>query len=202
MTALFWILSSFLAGSLPFSVWVGKLALGKEIQQYGDKNPGATNVWRAGGLPWFIIAMMLDISKGAAPVGLAYQVFGLRGWAMAAVALAPPLGHAFSPFLGGRGGKAIAATFGVWIGLTLLEMPLVALVALGFWFSLVAVSGWAVMLTLLSMLAYLMVANPDPVLVAVLVGQLLLLGWTHRLDLQKWPQIRPFWQRLIPWRNA
>lgn len=189
---LLWAGLSFLAGSLPFSVWVGRLAGRGDVRQYGDKNPGATNVLRAGGAGWFILALVLDISKAAAPVGLAYQTFGWRGWPMWLIAMAPPLGHAFSPFLNWRGGKAVAAAFGVWIGLSLLEMPLVALLSLTFWFLLLNVSGWAVMLATATMLVYLLLFQRDPLFIGVLLGQMALLAWTHRADLRRRPGLRSY----------
>ena len=110
MTTLIWIIIAFMCGALPFSVWVGKLALHTEIRNYGDHNPGATNVIRAGGWKWGVPALLLDYLKGAIPVGIAYFVVGLDGVSLVLVALAPVLGHAFSPFLGFHGGKAVAVT--------------------------------------------------------------------------------------------
>lgn len=193
---LLWAGLAFIIGALPFSVWVGRLAARRDIREVGDNNPGATNVFRASGFAWFIVALVLDISKAAAPVGLAYQVFGWRGWPMMIIAMAPVLGHAFSPFLGGKGGKAVAAAFGVWIGLTIWSMPLVALTALVVWFGILTVSGWVVMLTLLTMLAYLVFFRPDPLLIAVAAGQLALLGYTHRAELARRPRMR------FPRRNS
>ena len=187
---LLWALLSFFLGSLPFSVWVGRLGARRDIREVGDRNPGATNVLRAGGFLWFTLALLLDISKAAAPVGLAVHVFGWEGWPVWLIAMAPPLGHAFSPFLGGKGGKAVAAAFGVWIGLTIWWMPLVALLSLIFWFALLTISGWAVVLTLVTMLAYLVFFQPDPLLIAVAAGQLALMTYTHRADLARRPSLR------------
>jgi acyl phosphate:glycerol-3-phosphate acyltransferase len=186
----FWSVLGFVLGAIPFSPLIGRLALGKDIEQYGDKNPGATNVLRAGGFLWFSLALALDISKGAAPVGLAYQIFGVQDWRIVPIALAPPLGHVFSPFLGWRGGKAIAATFGVWIGLTIWKVPLIGLVLLLFWFGLLTVSGWAVLLTLVGILVSVFIWLPDPVLIGVTLTQIALLVWTHRADLRQRPRLR------------
>jgi acyl phosphate:glycerol-3-phosphate acyltransferase len=190
-----WIPIAFLSGSLPLSVWLGRLALRLDIRGYGDRNPGATNVLRAGGWPWFVLALILDISKAAAPVGYTYQVLGIRGWEMVAIAVAPVLGHAFSPFLRGQGGKAVAATLGAWIGLTLYTVPLVGIVGLGIAFSLLTISGWAVMSALTAVLLYLLLFQPDPLLLATLAGHVVILVWKHRQDLRQRPGIRPFWKR-------
>jgi acyl phosphate:glycerol-3-phosphate acyltransferase len=190
-----WIPIAFLSGSLPFSVWLGRLALRRDIRGYGDRNPGATNVLRAGGWPWFVLALVLDISKAAAPVGYTYQILGIRGWVMVAIAVAPVLGHAFSPFLRGQGGKAVAATLGAWIGLTLYTVPLVGIVGLGIAFSLLTISGWAVMGALTAVLLYLLLLQPDPLLLAILAGHTAILVWKHREDLRQRPGIRGFWKK-------
>ena len=77
--------------------------------------------------------MMLDIAKAALPVGLAYQQWGWDGWPMFLVAMAAPLGHAFSPFLRFRGGKALATMFGVWIGLSTSTYSIPVLLMLIVW---------------------------------------------------------------------
>lgn len=118
-----WVLAGFFAGALPFSVWIGRLAMGKDIRLFGDGNPGAFNVFRAGGRGWGWLAILLDGLKGAIPVGLANFWAGYEGWSLACIALAPVLGHAFSPFLRLRGGKGLAVTFGVWTGLSLWLAP-------------------------------------------------------------------------------
>ena len=110
-----WILLAFICGSLPFSVWLGKIVMGLDVRQVGDGNPGATNVFRAGNKLMGVLALILDIGKAALPVGLAYHVLDIRGLVMFLIAIAPVLGHVFSPFLGFRGGKGIAVSFGVWI---------------------------------------------------------------------------------------
>ena len=87
---LIWILLSYLSGALPLSVWIGRLA-GKDIRQYGDGNPGATNVLRAAGWGWFFVALCADFSKAAVPVGLAHYVFQWQDWWLLPIALAPSI---------------------------------------------------------------------------------------------------------------
>jgi glycerol-3-phosphate acyltransferase PlsY len=187
---LLWATLSFFLGALPFAVWVGRLVARRDIREVADHNPGATNVLRVAGPGWFILAMALDISKAAVPVGLAYQIFGWRGWPMALIALAPPLGHAFSPFLGGKGGKAIAPVFGAMIGLTIWATPLVAVASVVVYLRLLRPNGWAVLLALLTVVVYLLAFRPDPLLIAVTIGQLALLAYTHRADLSRRPALR------------
>lgn len=177
-------ITSFILGSLPFSVWVTRL-VGKDPRMVGDKNPGATNALKAGG-KWIGLAVLfMDVSKAAAPVGAAYQLLGIRGWEMAAISTAPILGHVFSPFLNFKGGKAVATALGVWIGLTLWDVPLVALAGIIIWFLLLKHSGWAVLATLACIGIYLYFARPDPLLFRILGLQFSMLTFTHYEDLKR-----------------
>lgn len=194
MNIFLWSLFGFFLGSLPFSVWIGEFALHKDIRQMGDHNPGATNVMRAGGVAWYTISLILDIAKGALPVGLATTIAGIEGWALIPIAMAPPLGHAFSPFLKFRGGKAVAASFGVWIGLTLWKIPLVSLLLLSVFALLITPAGWAVMLTLAGMGLTIWLWLADSVLIGVLLANSILLIYTHRDDLHQ----RPRWRKTNP----
>ena len=152
MFALLWTVVGFLLGAMPFSYWLGRLILHTDIRNYGDGNPGAVNAWRAGGWRVGLPAMLLDYLKAAIPTGMAHLVFLVSGWGLLPVALAPVLGHAFSPFLGFRGGKALATTFGVWTGLTLWEGPTLLGACLGLFYLLQKEDAWA---TILGMLAFL-----------------------------------------------
>lgn len=201
MTALLYIIGGFFAGSLMFSLWLGK-ARGVDIRHYGDGNPGATNMMIAQGKVWGIAAMLLDGFKGLIPVFLAKFISGIEGVPLVAVALAPVLGHAFSPWLGFRGGKAVAVTFGIWTGLTIWEAPTVLGIGLGLGFALIAVSGWALMLAQTWLLAYWLLTNPDPVYLAVWVLTTALLAYKYRDDLRRFPAPRPWLEARLAWRSA
>ena len=206
-TTLLWALIAFAAGSLPFSLWIGRWLLRADIRAYGDANPGATNVLRAagegrGGKAAFAAAALLDGFKAAIPVGLAYLWVGIDGWPLALVAVAPVAGHAFSPLLGGHGGKAVAATFGAWAGLTIWEGPTLLGIGLLLTTRIVRANGWAVMGAMIFMLAWLqltppawngLVTRPAPsVLLLAWLLQMAILIYKHRADLAKPPL----------WRNA
>ena len=161
-----------------------------DVRHFGDQNPGATNVFRAGNRLVGLLVLILDISKAAVPVGLAYYTLEMRGLAMFLIATAPPLGHAFSPFLGFRGGKAIASVLGVWIGLTLWKASLAGVLFVLIGRMLFDLPGWAVMFGLGGILAAVLIWFPDPLLLMVLAGQVLLLAYTHRGDLRHRPRFR------------
>jgi glycerol-3-phosphate acyltransferase PlsY len=136
ITVLLLALAAFGLGSVPFSLIIGRLLLHEDIREYGDGNPGAFNVFKAGGHKIGYLAVALDVGKGVPFVFLAHNAFDISGTGLIIVAVSAVLGHAFSPFLGWRGGKAIAVTFGVLLALPQREMLLVfiAFMLLGFLF--------------------------------------------------------------------
>jgi glycerol-3-phosphate acyltransferase PlsY len=192
MIHIIFILIAFLCGSLPFSIWLGKVIMGLDVRQYGDGNPGAANVYRAGNKLAGLLTLMLDISKAAIPVGLAYHNLGVRGLPMYFIAIAPILGHVFSPFLGFRGGKGLATALGIWIGLTFWKASFAGVVFVAIGIALFTAPGWAVMLALAGILLSLLLWMPDPLLLGVLASQTLILIWTHRVDLSRTPRLRPW----------
>ena len=113
----------FLCGSLMFSYWLGRAAK-TDLQQTGDGNPGAFNLWHEAGMAFGLLGVALDFTKGFLPLFFLVSGGYISGIAIVPVAAAPILGHAFSPFLRGRGGKGIAVTFGVWSAVTGFEVSL------------------------------------------------------------------------------
>ncbi len=195
LSLLLWLTFAFFCGALPFSLIVGRLWLGVDIRQFGDGNPGATNVMRAArerekGRAPAAAALVLDIAKGIVPVSLAFSGAGVEGIPMALIAVMPIAGHAFSPFLGFSGGKAVAATGGVWIALTAWEGPLVGGLLLGLASRVVKPDGWIVLVTLVGLLGYFVIVPP-------LDG-----GWTIRPPL--WPTILLTWLgnfAIVAWKQ-
>ncbi len=188
MSDIIWVVIAFICGSLPLSVWLGRLALGKDITQFGDHNPGAANVWRASSPAWGLLAVLLDAFKGAIPVALANFVYEIDGFTMVLIGIAPIAGHAFSPFLKFSGGKALAVTFGVWVGLTIWIVPTILGLFFGLYQALIKPEGWAVMAGVFSLLIILLIIG-NPVWLGVWAGMAIILGWKHRVDLAQRPHI-------------
>ena len=195
MITLLWIAFAFFCGSLPFSVWLGQLALRKDIREYGDANPGAANVFRAGSKGWGAIAILLDILKGAIPVGLANYGAHITDWSLALIALAPIAGHAFSPFLRFKGGKAIAVSLGIWCGLTLYQVPLVLGLILGIYIALFTNNGWSTVLGFTSLIVYLLIIAVPVWMLGVWLGNLIIVVCKHRADLKQSTTLRPWVKR-------
>jgi len=197
MLLILWTATSFLLGAMPFSVWMGRLFLRTDVRSYGDGNPGAINAWRAGGYKSGLPAILLDYLKGAVPVSLASFKFGFTGWQLVVVALSPVLGHAFSPFLRFRGGKAVAVTFGIWTGLTLWKGPTMLGIFLGISFLLQRADAWSVILAMLGLLVYFLLRQADTFILIIWFGNVLILTWKHRRDLLQGIGLRPYVLKLF-----
>jgi acyl phosphate:glycerol-3-phosphate acyltransferase len=188
---IFWTLLAFLCGSVPFSLLIGFWVLHVDVRRYGDGNPGASNVIRVGDWRVGILAVLLDSFKGAAPVGTAYFFMSIQDWRIVPIAIAPVAGHAFSPWLRFRGGKAVAVTFGVWTGLTLGEAPILLGIFLLLTYFTVAVHGWAVILAMLGLLVGLLISYHGLVFLGVWLGNVAVLIFKHRHDLARLPGVNP-----------
>lgn len=108
---LLFVLLGYLSGSLPFGYLVARM-YGIDIFKKGSGNIGATNITRALGWSAGLSVFILDFLKGSAPALLAllYLKDPLQ---VVLVGLAAILGHSFSIFLKGKGGKGAATGLGV-----------------------------------------------------------------------------------------
>lgn len=190
-----WGCIGFLSGSIPYSYLLGKWLFHSDIRQVGDGNPGATNLFRAGGKWSGALALVLDVFKAAIPVGwVHFFVHPPFVW-MLLISLSPVLGHMFSPLLKGRGGKAIASTFGMWIGLTLGEIPIILglFMAVGIYF--LQPHAWVVLFSQLGVFTYLVLYHPNPLLLSVWALNTLFLIGKHTSELKTAPQIRTVFKK-------
>lgn len=191
---LFWTVLGFALGTLPFSVWLGRAMLRVDVREFGDHNPGATNVWRAGGWRPGLVVALLDVSKAAVPVWFARHALGDGSWALVPVGLAPLLGHALSPFLGFRGGKSTAATFGVWLGVGGWVVALALAVCFAVFYLMQTTDAWTTILGSTLWAVALVVRGAALSLVALAVLNVALLAWRHWSDLSE----RPRWRHWGP----
>jgi glycerol-3-phosphate acyltransferase PlsY len=192
-------LGAFLLGACPFSVILGRWFLKKDIREYGDGNPGAANVFRAGGQKLGFLAVFLDVLKGVPFVLLAYTVFDFSNLALVPIGLCAILGHAFSPFLKWRGGKAISVTFGVIVSLPQHEAfwAFTVLVILGA--LLLDNDSWAMILAAGGTLAFLAIKEIDTWELLIMIGVLAIFTVKHFRDLRVLPG---FHGRLVRWLQS
>ncbi len=113
----------FLIGSINPATLVAR-ALGRDLRASGSGNPGATNAGRVLGRKWGALVLVLDVLKAYLPTLVVLRTMGLVAALVAGFAVV--LGHVFSPFLRGRGGKGVACALGTVLAIE----PWVALGAL------------------------------------------------------------------------
>ena len=197
MNVFLWTAVGFLSGSVPYSLILGYLVKKTDIRNVGDGNPGATNLALTAGSVWFVAGALLDGFKGMIPVVIAWETGRITGWECVPVAAAPVLGHAFSPWLKFRGGKAVAVTFGIWAGLTAGLAPFVLGIMIGLMHLIISVSGWVVMATMLLFGGFIWSMYSSPEFMVLWAVNLLILIWKHRTDLRTKPGLHPRALRLV-----
>ena len=115
------IIGAYLLGSIPFGLIIAK-AHGRDLRSIGSGNIGATNLSRALGRKWAAFCFCLDVAKGLVPMLVATftlssppNITELFLWLV--VGCAAILGHIFPIYIKFRGGKGVATSFGVALGL-------------------------------------------------------------------------------------
>jgi len=116
------IIVAYLLGSIPFGLVIAA-AYGKDLRKIGSGNIGATNVARALGRKWAYFCFLLDVLKGLVPMLAARFLTQVANPTPGLVSLwlvvgcAAVLGHIFPIYLKFKGGKGVATSFGVALGL-------------------------------------------------------------------------------------
>ncbi len=123
------VVASFLIGSIPFGYIIGVVFFKTDIRKSGSGNIGAMNAMRTIGKGGAVAVLLLDALKGFLPPFLVLHFGLLPPYGAAAAALAAVVGHCFSPWLGWKGGKGVATSFGAIFALC----PAAGLVAIGGW---------------------------------------------------------------------
>jgi len=184
---------SFLSGSLMFSYWLGLLRK-KNIKAVGDGNPGALNLWKSSGYKFGIAGILLDFLKGYLPVFFIMGSSYNHGYFIIPLAIAPVAGHAFSPFLKGKGGKAIAVTFGIWSALTGFEVSLAYAVILALMAGAAHIiyknkpkstemDGLQVVMGMLLLSVYLYLRMFSAAILLIWLGNFAILVYKHRVEI-------------------
>ncbi len=121
---------AYLLGSIPSAVWVGKAWYNIDVREHGSKNAGATNTFRVLGKKPGIFVLSIDIAKGALATFLPMIFLNstiekdLIIQIQIIAAILAVIGHVFPIFAQFKGGKGVATSLGVIIGL----QPIAALI--------------------------------------------------------------------------
>jgi glycerol-3-phosphate acyltransferase PlsY len=135
------IIAAYLLGSIPFGLLIAK-AHGKDLRSIGSGNIGATNVSRALGRKWAYFCFALDVLKGLIPMLATLLITNpdsiLTLWLWLVVGCAAIAGHIFPIYLKFKGGKGVATSFGVALGLW-PYYTICVLIAFGVWIAVVLI---------------------------------------------------------------
>lgn len=115
------IIFAYLLGAVPFGFMIAK-AHGQDLRKIGSGNIGATNTGRVLGKKWGMICLILDSLKGLIPMLIAKAMVGheptvTQLWLWLAVGSAAVIGHIFPVYLNFKGGKGVATSLGMVLGL-------------------------------------------------------------------------------------
>ncbi|MFA5062748.1 MAG: glycerol-3-phosphate 1-O-acyltransferase PlsY [Candidatus Omnitrophota bacterium] len=118
------IIISYLFGSIPTAYIFGRIIKGIDIRKFGSGNVGATNALRLLGKGWGITVLALDILKGFLPVVILPSIIGIKANISLEsfcifVGISCICGHNWTIFLKFKGGKGVATTLGVLLGLSI-----------------------------------------------------------------------------------
>ena len=174
---------SYLLGSIPTGLWLGKTLRGVDIREHGSKNIGATNTMRVLGKTLGALALAGDIGKGLIAV-LFVARLGATSFAPLACGLAAIVGHTASVFCRFRGGKGVATAAGVFLGLCPIPTFIaVAVFAVVVGFTRMVSAGSITAALALIAAVYLFPTDLPLRVIVTLVGLLVILR--HRTNIQR-----------------
>ena len=186
------VLVAYLLGSIPSSVWIGKIFYGIDVREHGSGNAGTTNTIRILGYKAGIPVFIIDALKGWLAVFLTKIIFGyfpsmeMPEYMPIVSAVAVVLGHIFPVFAGFRGGKGVATLLGVGFGL----IPIPALIALAIFmvvlFSFGYVSLASIIATItLPVVTYFFVMPDNILLLLLTIAVAVFVPITHRQNIKR-----------------
>lgn len=154
-------LVAYTLGSIPTAVWVGKNRYNIDVREHGSKNAGATNTFRVLGKKAGILVLLIDILKGVTAV-LLPLILGYAKWKtdelieiQLALGILAVIGHMLPVFAKFKGGKGVATSLGIIIGIH----PLAALVCLGIFLIIFIISSYVSLGAIIAAIAFPIVVN-------------------------------------------
>ncbi len=141
------IMLAYLGGSISSAVLVSRCYGLPDPREHGSHNPGTTNVLRLGGRSAAVLVLLCDMSKGTAPVYLAWYL-GVTPFFLGLIGIAACLGHMYPLFFHFQGGKGVATALGAMlpIGLDMGAMMLST------WVIVLLLSGYSSLAALIAAL--------------------------------------------------
>ena len=189
---LIWLAAAYLLGAVPFGLLLAR-SRGLDIRTVGSGNIGATNVWRHLGRTWGLATFALDVLKGYLPAAvfpcLAARWLGFSGQAHLlglACGVAAIVGHNWPVYLRFRGGKGVATSAGVLLGIA----PAAVGVGLVVWLILFFTTHYVSIASMAAGLAvaaggWVLYTAASPTLPLTLTVLALVVIWRHRSNIRR-----------------
>lgn len=188
MMIIIMLILSYLIGAFPSGYVIGKLFFKKDIRQFGSGNTGATNSFRVLGKPTGFLVTFLDIFKGFIvvffPLWLpvhaesTISTFFTNGLIVGAFAI---LGHVYPVYLGFKGGKAVATSAGVILGVNPVLLLILAVIFFGILYLTKYVSLSSIIASICCVIGALLIRDYILFVVSIGVGVLLIIR--HRTNI-------------------
>jgi glycerol-3-phosphate acyltransferase PlsY len=186
------ILLGYLIGSIPTAVWVGKVFHGIDIREHGSKNAGATNTFRVLGKRFGWLVLIVDVSKGilaaCLPHFFSYMLEGYKDEFLILQlcgSFSAVFGHVFPIFAQFRGGKGVATSLGIVIGIN----PYAALVCLAIFLIVFLSSRYVSLGAIISALcfpfvSYFMIQEDARIMIVftVVLGAMVIMAHRKNID--------------------
>lgn len=183
---------SYLLGSIPSAVWIGKALYGVDVREYGSGNAGATNTFRVLGKKAGFIVLTMDVLKGFLAGCLVNLILSVEPGSLRFVnlqllfGLSAVIGHLFPIFANFRGGKGIATLLGVVIAIHYLSALACSGIFIFMLFSTRYVSLSSITAAIMFPVAGLFIFKYDePLFLAFAFCVALLVVLTHRKNIQR-----------------
>jgi len=199
ITVLSAIAGAYLFGSIPWGYILCRVFRKIDIRKYGSGNIGATNVYRAAGGSLAVSVLILDVLKGFLPVLLTKIYVSAKPLHLIATGIASILGHNFSIFLRGKGGKGVSTSFGVIVGL----FPLPALIALLVWICVILFTRYVsagALFAALSLPVFIQFFYRNSIFTVTGIVIFIMIVYTHRTNIRRLIQKRENKVKL-PWKK-
>jgi glycerol-3-phosphate acyltransferase PlsY len=184
------VIVSYLIGSMPTALWVGKAFYGLDIREHGSGNSGATNTFRVLGKKAGSAVLLIDIIKGLTAASLVRYLPFVEPATIKFVnlqllfGLSSVLGHIFPIYCNFKGGKGIATLVGMVLGIHYLS----ALACIGLFVVILFSTRYVSLSSILSALAFPLIAvlvykNEEPMFIAFGIAAALMVVLTHQKNI-------------------
>ncbi|MDI1235387.1 MAG: glycerol-3-phosphate 1-O-acyltransferase PlsY [bacterium] len=183
---------SYLIGSMPTALWVGKAFFGLDIREHGSGNSGASNTFRVLGKKAGIAVLLIDVIKGLTAASLVryfpfVELGSIRYVNLQLLfGLSAVVGHIFPIYANFKGGKGIATLLGMLIAIHYLS----ALICMGLFLGTLFSTRYVSLSSILTAVAFPFIAiflykNQEPLFIAFGIGAALMVVLTHQKNIKR-----------------